>query len=235
MYGGLILFPLKVEKHFRGGHLPCLVFYLVKMAPWTDTHIPSSCEMMFSFCSWSVRSPCPGKVSFSFLCSKHLTTWRMLSHFTFEAQLPESAGSQRPALTPWSFIWPLCNLRKRKLQADEPQGVAAIDLLRSSPSVALIDGFLKESLILTQTCKCVSLVLWNWLSFASRVISHPGTKYQFSMFLFYSNCGFSIVLWEAPRYIFPLHLTKEKRMTPKRADETSRVGPSSGDWNSQIP
>lgn len=24
-------------------------------------------------------------------------------------------------------------------------------------------------------------------------------------------------------------------MTPKRADETSRVGPSSGDWNSQIP
>lgn len=83
----------------------------------------------------------------------------MQSHFTFEARLPESAGSQRPALTPWSFIWPLGNLRKRKLQADEPQGVAATDLLRSSASVALIDGFLKESLILTQTCKCVSLIL----------------------------------------------------------------------------
>lgn len=85
----------------------------------------------------------------------------MKDAFTFylKAQLPESAGSQRPALTPWSFVWPHCNLRKRKLQADEPQSVAATDLLRSSPSVALIDGFLKESLILTQTCKCVSLIL----------------------------------------------------------------------------
>lgn len=121
-----------------------------------------------------------------------LKTWpqgRLLSHFTFEAELPESAGSQRLALIPWSFIWPLCNLRKRKLQADEPQGVAVTDLLRSSPSVALIDGFLKESLILTQTCKCVSLVLCNWLNFASRVISHPGTKYQFPCFYFIPTVG----------------------------------------------
>lgn len=135
----------------------------------------------------------------------------MLSCFTFEAQLPESrAGPWRLALTLWSFLQPLCNLRKWELQVDGPYHVSVTDLLRSSWRVALIAGFPKESLSLTQTCRCISLVLWNWLKLASGVFFSSWDKISVSVFLFYSNCGFSIVLWETPRYIFLLHLTKVK-------------------------